>query len=167
MRAAWIESGCTSGEGGPEGQRAGFTLVEIMIALTIVGILAMLAIPAFQHAKWNAAAARYAADVRTATAAFEMYAMENGNYPPDRGPEQVPPGMGPYLTKVHWDKPTSLGGGWDWDYRVFGVIAGVSVYKPDAPDDELRIVDDILDDGNLGSGMFRSRPDGYIYVIEE
>ncbi len=145
----------------------GFTLVEIMIAITIMGILAMLAIPAFQRAMWHAANARFAADLNTATAAFEMYAMENGTYPPDVSRGEMPSGMEPYLEKMQWTEPTSLGGLWDWDYRVFGVLAGVSVAEPSAPVEQIRLLDEMIDDGNLGSGTFRPRSDGYIYVIEE
>jgi len=145
----------------------GFTLVELMIAVAIIGILAMITFPAIIRARWRAGVARYCHDVRIAAGAFELYALEHGTYPPDRTPAVVPPGMDEYLEKIRWQNPTSLGGNWDWDYRVFGYEAGVSVYKPDAPEEILKSVDATIDDGNLDSGIFRSRPDGYIYIIEE
>lgn len=146
---------------------SGFTLVELMIAVCIIGILAMVVVPAVVSARWKAAIARYSHDVRIAAGAFELYALEHGRYPPDRTPAVVPPGMESYLQKIRWDQPTSLGGMWDWDYQVFGYKAGVSVYKPDAPDEVLEQVDRTIDDGSLSEGIFRSRSHGYIYIIEE
>jgi len=149
------------------GHGNGFTLVELMIAVSIIAILAMVTVPAIVRARWKAGVARYCHDVRIAAGAFELYALDHGTYPPDRTPAVVPPGMEEYLQKIHWTEPTSLGGKWDWDYEVFGYKAGVSVYRPDAPEDILLSVDRTIDDGNLAHGIFRARADGYIYIIEE
>jgi prepilin-type N-terminal cleavage/methylation domain-containing protein len=145
----------------------GFTLVEIMIVTAIIGLLAMIAVPAFLRANWRARRARYAHDVRVAAAGFEIYAMENGDYPPDRTPGVIPPGMGGYLKKVRWTEETSLGGNWDWDYGVFGLTAGVSVKSPKADIDQLKLLDGEIDDGSLASGVFRMRSGGYIYILQE
>ena len=49
----------------------------------------------------------------------------------------------------------------------FGVKAGVSVYQPTAPHDQLQRLDAILDDGDLSTGSFRARAAGYIFIIED
>ncbi len=151
---------------GHKNQSLGFTLVEIMIAVTIVGLLCMLAMPAWQRAKWTSANARFASDARTAATAFEMFALENGQYPPDMGPGGIPPGMLPYLAKFRWNEPTSLGGQWDWDYNAGGVVAAVTATGHDASLDQLRELDKRLDDDNLATGVFRQQPWGYGYVME-
>jgi prepilin-type N-terminal cleavage/methylation domain-containing protein len=143
-----------------------FTLVEVMIVVAIIGLLAAIALPSFARARESSRNARYAADLRTATGAFQEYAVINGEYPPDRTPGIIPPGMGEYLAKMRWTEVNTLGGRWDWDYLQFGTVAGVSVYGPTADDDQLIRLDQLIDNGDLGTGNFRQRSGGYIAVIE-
>lgn len=62
-----------------EDQR-GFTLVELLVVIMIIGLLAEIAIPSFlgQAAKGDDAAAKAA--VRTAQIATEAYRIDHGNY---------------------------------------------------------------------------------------
>lgn len=144
----------------------GFTLVEIMIVVAVIGLLAAMAIPGFARARENARNARLANDVEVARAAFIQYSLDHGRYPPDVTPAVMPSGMSEYLARMAWRKPTAVGGSWDWDYRQFGVTAGVSVYQPAAPDTQLERFDKIVDDGDLATGMSRKRAAGYINIIE-
>lgn len=146
--------------------KQGFTLVEIMIVVVIIGMLAAIAVPGFMRTRENAVNARYAADLRVATTAFIEYSIDHGNYPPDVGPATMPSGMDEYLKRVHWDKPDPMGGQWDWDYKQFGTTAGVSTYMPTASLSQLQRYDALIDDGDLSVGNFRARANGYITVIE-
>ncbi len=56
----------------------GFTLVEIMIVVTIIGILASLAIPAFQRARWKALETSIRNNLRQIWGAAQQYMLENG-----------------------------------------------------------------------------------------
>lgn len=59
----------------------GFTLVEIMIVVTIIGILASLAVPAFQRARWKALETSIRNNLRQIWGAAQQYMLENGvNY---------------------------------------------------------------------------------------
>ena len=144
-----------------------FTLVEMMIVVAVVGLLAAIAIPSFVRARETATTGRFAADIRIARDAFIEYSADNGKYPPDTMPGVVPNGMADYLRRMPWTKPTAIGGQWDWDNAQFAVKAGVSVYQPTAPRDQLKRLDATIDDGDLSTGSFRARDSGYISIIEE
>lgn len=145
----------------------GFALIEIMVVVLIIGVLLTIAIPAFSRARKDAQNVRFINDLRIATGAFESFAMEQGRYPADRTPGVVPDGMAAYFTGLNWIEPTPIGGQWDWDCNVFGAKAGVSVYFGNRmQDDRMREIDLRIDDGNLATGRFRKRAQGYIHVIE-
>jgi type IV pilus assembly protein PilA len=150
----------------PRSQRRGFTLVEIMVVIAIIALLAAIAIPTILMSRANARGAAFINDLRQSRAIFEAFALENGTYPDDATPGEIPNPMTSELVKVHWTGPTPIGGQWDWDYQQFGFVAGVSVYRPSATTDEMRMIDERIDDGNLSTGSFRARAGGYIYIIE-
>src|SRR3954465_15238981 len=68
----------------------GFTLVEIMIVVVIIGLLAALAIPAFQRVQRASQNARVINDFRVFSQAFEVYNSVNGVWPNNVGAGQVP-----------------------------------------------------------------------------
>jgi prepilin-type N-terminal cleavage/methylation domain-containing protein len=62
----------------------GFTLVEIMIVVLIIGILLAIAVPSFMNARERSRANACRANLRQIQAAKEQWAMAN-NQGPDRG----------------------------------------------------------------------------------
>ena len=60
--------------------RKGFTLVELVVVIAILGILAGLAIPRFMEATATARGARIIADMRTLESAETLYSVEKGVY---------------------------------------------------------------------------------------
>ena len=58
-------------------KRAGFTLIELVIVLAILGILAGIAIPRFMEAQAAARGARIVADLRTMDSALVQYQVHN------------------------------------------------------------------------------------------
>jgi prepilin-type N-terminal cleavage/methylation domain-containing protein len=148
-------------------QKRGFTLVEIMIVVAIIGLLAALGIPAMTKSGRRARNARFAHDIKLAGHAFVQYSFDHGSYPSDKTPTQMPDGMADYLAKFPWTEDTPIGGQWDWDYEQFGVKAGVSVKSPKWADKDMEKIDKTFDDGNLSTGQFRKRAGGYIYILEE
>ncbi len=71
--------------------RKGFSLIELLVAMTILGILANIAIPSIQGVKVRAEAASVIADINAIRAgAFDYYATAQ-NFPRSRAWGQIPP----------------------------------------------------------------------------
>lgn len=144
----------------------GFTLVEIMVVVVIIGLLAALALPAMARVKRNSQTARVVSDLRTFAQGFETYALKHGGWPPDSTPRVLPAGMSGEISDGAWAQDTAVGGQWDWDYQQFGITAGISIYEPTASVEQMTEIDRKIDDGDLTTGNFRSRSNGYIYILQ-
>jgi len=147
---------------------AAFTLVEIMVVVGVIALLAVLAVPSLLHARQETQNAKFVNALRIATDAFEIYAAEHNNYPPDALRAIVPTGMANYFgNKLDWTAPTPIGGSWDWDYNQFGFTAGVSVVNPTISTQQLLEIDRKIDDGNLSTGSFQDKGSGrYTSILQ-
>jgi general secretion pathway protein G len=66
--------------------RKGFTLIEILIVVIILGILAAIVIPQFTNASQDAQKASCASQLQTIRSAVELYKLQHGdNYPTTTG----------------------------------------------------------------------------------
>ena len=68
---------------GTNGRSAGFTLIEIIVAMAILGALAAIAVPQFSTYRNNARLAQAYADIRNIDLAIRKYKAENGDWPAD------------------------------------------------------------------------------------
>jgi prepilin-type N-terminal cleavage/methylation domain-containing protein len=135
---------------------AGFTLVEIMIVVSIIALLAVLALPSLLRARERVQNAKFMNALRIATSAFELYNIEHSTFPADVNRGIVPPGMDLYFGKtMQWTATTPIGGNWDWDYNQFGFTAGVSIVGSAAPISQFLDIDQRIDDGDLANGHFQ------------
>jgi type II secretory pathway pseudopilin PulG len=155
-------------------RRSAFTLVEVMILVSIIGMLAVIAIPHARRAKRRSEDAAFTKVIRLLVGhTFELYAYENGDFPPDAAPGVQPQGIGSLLPRrFHWDRITDIGGHWDWDRaptrgsKIDGYYAAVGVHLPRRTSVQMRRIDAAFDDGDLDTGIFRSKADGYVHVVE-
>jgi len=112
----------------------GFTLVEIMVVVVIIGILAVLVVPRVVGRSDDARVAAAKHDVATIQQSLKLYRLDNGRYPtteqglqalvakPQGGP--VPSNWRQYLDKLPKDP-------WGKDYQYLnpGVHGEVDVFS--------------------------------------
>ena len=151
--------------------KTGFTLVEIMIVVAVIGLLAAIAIPSFLKARTESRITAVANDLRVFGDAFQTYCMIAGKYPADTH-NTVPPGMEHYIKQGNWDG-YAMGGHFNWEGPSWGeggsyTYAGIALWEATAPVGDMRTLDEKLDDGNLATGSFRLCANGrYTYILED
>lgn len=64
-------------------KQKGFTLIELMIVVAIIGVLSAIAIPAYQNHVKKSEAATGLATAKSLVTNVDMYIQENGTFPPN------------------------------------------------------------------------------------
>lgn len=77
-------------------RQAGFTLLELLIVVVIIGILALIIVPGLSKGPKRSRDARRKADLRGVKSALETYYNDNANYPAGNYA-----GLGPYLVTAY------------------------------------------------------------------
>lgn len=151
-------------------RHAGFTLMEVLIVVVILGILAAIVIPSFASATDDTRKAAFVGDLRTFEQAIHLYQNDHSAWPPDGGSGTVPAGLEPYV-KVHkWEGGTPIGGVWDNEFNdVVAVGMGVHFNGTGVSRDAafMTLIDNTVDNGDVSTGSFRQFGDRYYRVIRE
>ena len=95
--------GCRAGRRAGQG---GFTLIEIMVVVVILGILAALVVPAIMERPDHARKVRAKQDVRAIVSALNMYRLDHFDYPGTL--DELAVGGNKYLERVPsdpWGRP--------------------------------------------------------------
>ena len=62
-------------------KRGAFTLVELLVVISIIGLLSTIAIVSLTSARMKARDTKRIVDIRQISLAMQMYRQDNGNYP--------------------------------------------------------------------------------------
>ncbi len=165
-----------------------FTLVELLVVISIIGLLASVVLVAVNRARERAKVAAAVAQVREISKAVQLYLADTGTFPRCRltCTEGLDPFLhangvvgwnGPYLPAGVWHLTHPWGGHIGVDYRDFdgdGNDDAAIVLDDDAPgtnDNDnsgaipiaaLEQIDRMLDDGNLATGNVRGNEQGFL-----
>ncbi len=120
----------------PSRRATGFTLIEILVVIVILGILAALIVPRVMDRPDQARATAARADIAAIIGALKLYKLDNGTYPstdqglaalvkkPERGDIPRNWKAGGYLDKLPVDP-------WGTDYQYLnpGIRGEIDVYS--------------------------------------
>ncbi len=171
--------------------RAAYTLVEIAVVVTIIGILATLAVPYFKRVKESAIISTLENDLRIFSQEFIQYELNFGTYPDTSTPGTYPNGMADRISST-WIQSSVIGGTYRWVHasnngnggnggngngngggggNLYAYIEITTNSSEPLRIDSTRLseIDGDLDDGNTGSGNFQVSGSGMSirYYLEQ
>ena len=150
----------------------GFTLIELMMVMLILGILASLVIARVQVATKDASRTTFLTNIRVFVEAAQRYRLATNEYLPETDSGDVPVGFETYIKPGGWVERTPIGGRWDVEVNTLGVTSALGIHftGPEAqPDDAyMQEIDAALDDGDLTTGDFQKlAADRFYFIIAE
>ncbi len=147
---------------------SGYSLVEIMVVVAIIGLLATLGIVAYKHYRTRAYATLIGADMRLFRDALEQCVLDTRSFSVGAPAGQLSSIFAPYVRDAKFEATTAIGGHWVVDAQVDGVKLAVGITGFTTSTAPIELADRLYDDGNIATGRMRMLSGTkYSYVIEE
>lgn len=132
---------------------AGFTLVEILIVVAVVGILSAVLYANFSDAREKARDAKRKTDLKTLQAAIELYKNDHGRYPAGCNAPTIN-----FSATNNWSGQPGSGAGYECPAGTPYIIDLAPKYIPVLPTDPKL--------NGVGSGyMYTTNPTGTVYKL--
>ncbi len=102
-------------------KQEGFTLVELLIVIAIIGVLAMVAVPRFMDLQKDAAFKSCKANQGTIETALEQWMADKDAYPADKS-QSTMVGAGMLKRQVYCPSDTAKADDADYSWTTAGVV---------------------------------------------
>lgn len=170
------------------GKHKGFTIVELLIVIVVIGVLAAITIVSYNGVQRRARATSIVSDLKAAEKAFVSYkAITNtGSWWDERDPALTEGSSNPSIASIIaaqpafrdflQQPPTTAGLGttsvwaYDNDSDIYNgcsaSLAGVNLVLGNVTStDMMQTIDDTMDDGNLSCGKIRYAGGWLLYAL--
>lgn len=145
---------------------SGFTLLEIIVIVTVIGLLCAIAIPAYGKLQQRSINTLLSNELRVASGALEYYVFDKGSWPPD-GDGSWPAELTGYLPPPdRWHKPTPIGGTWAWALNTDDTVASLRINNYTVTAAQITAIDRMIDDGDPLAGKVMIAGHSLVYVLE-
>lgn len=149
---------------------AGFTLVEILIVVVILGVLAAIVIPQFASASESSRKSAFVAELNEFAKRANVYQATHGEPIEDSSSGVLPAELAGSIPAGDWERGTPVGGVWDAERDGFaGMSSGIGVHFNNGgtsrDDAFMTEIDLMIDDGDLATGGFRKFAADRYYLV--
>ena len=143
-------------------RRRGFSMIELMTVMAVIGLLAALGLPRYRDMKRRAYYANAVSDFNTVRVAAYNYFADNATYPPDGALGTPPVVLIPYLpqgftfTNEHYTLDYDV---WPSPFNPSQLIVGVTVTSGDQQ--LVNLIARNIQSGGMGINV----GNGYTYIF--
>ena len=138
-------------------RRAGFSLIELLLAVSIVGILSGLAIPNLRNVMARAQATQIAGDIDVVQVATNQFNADQFTWPAEVAQGVTPPGLDDFLP----DGFSFIGQGYQMDYERLSPI----VVPGDPNTTQLIAVAVVIDTDELSNALVEMLGSSILYSV--
>lgn len=145
------------------------SILDVAIVAGLAAVFVAVSAPLIRGALIRQHTAECARKIIRAAEAFDFYEASFGNYPQSQqnAPEleRVMRGAFAVFDIDWWKAATDLGGQWSW--YSGGRTASVVISGARVSEQRMAMLDRVIDDGNLETGVFQRRGPRYHYTIKD
>ena len=134
----------------------GFTMLEVIVVVVVIGILAAMVIPRFANAQSTTATATAAEDLRRIAGAIELYQGVNGSFPPNASRAEDAAILDTYFkNESPFEIQSSIGGVYDYENTSTVAVVILQDGANQYTHEDALALDVYMDDGDLTTGRLQ------------